>query len=617
MVTKEQLDEYTKAYMEGHSLISDEEYDALVEEYVNLHGEESRPFTRAKQSDAINDIVGTLSKCYNVMVPMRQGQPTYFDWVNKKKIPHDARVIVQPKLDGGSIAVDLNTWQFATRGDYDNGESEDVTELFNRNESYISDMLYEAAPALSMKFESIMSVGVFNELYKDDYKRPRDAMSGLIHSRNKDAIDAGVTLMPLRLMTNNGMKVHMGILTEQCLETTASDFNGIEQFITNLLNNGAAVDIALGRFECDGVVVSVVDDNGYILDEVAIKILNMVEETKLIDIKYQIGKTGRITPVAILEPVNFGKVTVDHATLSNLYRVNEMKLKYNDTVRIMYNIVPYFLDSKHDGDMLIPMMDKCPSCGTPFNMKMLRIVECTNPNCDARKNGNLIRYCNNMKMMGVGDSIISDLWEAGLVREIPDLYKLTSESIQTMKGYREKSADNILRAIHKSSNGVPLERWLGSLPITGISTKTWKTVIGCSYGTNAAATFIERLKECDDPESIIVELRLPCGYSTLTFNKIAEGLRLNWDTIKEIIKNEYVTFSESKIKKSNGIKVAMSGTRDAALTKYLEEKGYEVCDYNNSCSFLVIPSKDFTSSKVEKALAHNKTVITVEEAYNL
>lgn len=617
MVTKEQLDEYTKAYTEGHSLISDEEYDVLVEEYVNLHGEESRPFTRAKQSDAINDIVGTLSKCYNVMVPMRAGQPTYFDWFNKKNIPCDAKIIVQPKLDGGSIAVDLSTWQFATRGDYDNGESEDVTELFNRNESYISDMLYEAAPALSMKFESIMSVGVFNELYKDDYKRPRDAMSGLIHSRNKEAVDAGVTLMPLRLMTNNGMKVHMGILTEQCLETIANDFNGIEQFITDLLNNGAAVDTCLGRFECDGVVVSVVDDNGIILDEVAIKILNMVEETKLIDIDYQIGTTGRITPVAILEPVNFGKVTVDHATLSNLYRVNELKLKYNDTVRIMYNIVPYFLDSKHDGDMLIPMLDKCPSCGTPFNMKMLRIVECTNPNCDARKNGNLIRYCKNMKMMGLGESIIGDLWKSGLVREIPDLYKLTSESIQTMKGYREKSADNILRAIHKSSNGVPLERWLGSLPITGISTKTWKTVIGCSYGTNAAATFIERLKECDDPESIIVELRLPCGYSTLTFNKIAEGLRLNWDTIKEIIKNEYVTFSESKIKKSNGIKVAMSGTRDAALTKYLEEKGYEVCDYNNSCSFLVIPSKDFTSSKVEKALAHNKTVITVEEAYNL
>lgn len=617
MVTKEQLDEYTKAYTEGHSLISDEEYDALVEEYVNLHGEESRPFTRAKQSDAINDIVGTLSKCYNVMVPMRAGQPTYFDWFNKKNIPCDAKIIVQPKLDGGSIAVDLSTWQFATRGDYDNGESEDVTELFNRNNSYISDMLYEAAPALSMKFESIMSVGVFNELYKDDYKRPRDAMSGLIHSRNKESVDAGVTLMPLRLMTNNGMKVHMGILTKQCLETIANDFNGIEQFITDLLNNGAAVDTCLGRFECDGVVVSVVDDNGIILDEVAIKILNMVEETKLIDIDYQIGTTGRITPVAILEPVNFGKVTVDHATLSNLYRVNELKLKYNDTVRIMYNIVPYFLDSKHDGDMLIPMLDKCPSCGTPFNMKMLRIVECTNPNCDARKNGNLIRYCKNMKMMGLGESIIGDLWKSGLVREIPDLYKLTSESIQTMKGYREKSADNILRAIHKSSNGVPLERWLGSLPITGISTKTWKTVIGCSYGTNAAATFIERLKECDDPESIIVELRLPCGYSTLTFNKIAEGLRLNWDTIKEIIKNEYVTFSESKIKKSNGIKVAMSGTRDAALTKYLEEKGYEVCDYNNSCSFLVIPSKDFTSSKVEKALAHNKTVITVEEAYNL
>ena len=122
MITKKELNKYTEAYSKGDPLISDEEYDRLLEEYVAANGEESRPFTRAKQSDAINDIVGTLSKCYNVMIPMRQGQPTYFDWVNKKKIPHDAKVIVQPKLDGGSVAVDLNTWQFATRGDYDNGE---------------------------------------------------------------------------------------------------------------------------------------------------------------------------------------------------------------------------------------------------------------------------------------------------------------------------------------------------------------------------------------------------------------------------------------------------------------------------------------------------------------
>jgi hypothetical protein len=78
-----------------------------------------------------------------------------------------------------------------------------------------------------------------------------------------------------------------------------------------------------------------------------------------------------------------------------------------------------------------------------------------------------------------------------------------------------------------------------------------------------------------------------------------------------------LTFAENKIKKSNGIKIGMSGTRDAQLTNHLDSKGYEVCDYNNSCSILVIPYEGFTSSKVEKAKKHGKTIITVEEAYKL
>ena len=130
MVTKEELDKYLKAYQEGHPLISDEKYDELLEEYLSVNGESSRPFTRQKQSDSVNDIVGTLPKVYGVRNAMRDNQTTFDDWIKKKCLNTNDSVLVQPKFDGCSVAFDFETERFFTRGDYDNGESVDVTDLF-------------------------------------------------------------------------------------------------------------------------------------------------------------------------------------------------------------------------------------------------------------------------------------------------------------------------------------------------------------------------------------------------------------------------------------------------------------------------------------------------------
>lgn len=625
MITKEELDHYIKAYSEGNPIISDEEYDRLLEEYVSVNGEESRPFTRQKQSAAINDIVGTLSKTYGIETPMRPGQVTYVEWKRKKNIPDDALIIVQPKFDGGSIAFDFNTQQFATRGDYDNGESEDVTELFKSRTKQLMEIANEISNRglvpLAMKFEVIMGRETFEKTGCTDIegkKRPRDAMAAIIHSRKTELADEYLTLMPLRVSTNKGEIVYMGYIGDcECAELQADDYIGLQGFIDGLLENGAKVITnGHGSFECDGVVVSVVDRvTGIIREEVAIKILNMVEQTKLLNIEYQMGTSGRITPVAILEPVKFGEVTVDHATLSNLNRVHTMNLRYNDTVKIMYNIVPYFMDSYHDGDSEIPMIDKCPSCGTPFDMRFLKVIECTNSNCNARKLGNIIRYCKSMKMMGVAEATINDLWDAGLLKDIRDLYTIRSEDIMTVDGYKEKSANKIINAIDKSSHNVPLERWLGALPFTGIHSKTWKLLIGFTYGNDCVNTFVDRIKTLTNPENILMELSLPAGIGEITLSKIAEGLRLHWDIMHDLIVNNCVTFSNTTYKKTNGVKVGLSGTRDKDVIAYLEKLGYEVIDYNNTCSILVIPYEGYTSGKVDKAKEKGKTIVTVEDVY--
>ena len=612
-VTKEQLDEYIKAYSEGHPLISDEAYDVILEEYVKEHGESSRPFSRDTQSTAVNDIVGSLTKAMGVETPMRPGQETYVSWKNKKKIDDKALIFVQPKFDGGSVALDLETMELFTRGDYDNGESENVTEVFKYHKiKEIAEWIKsEYRDAVSMKFECIMKRDVYYaHEFDKQYKRPRDAMSAILHRRDPELAKC-LTLIPLRVLDKDGMYVELA--GYDFVELNADEYENIQIFIDNLLNDSAQVD----GYDCDGVVVSVINrDTGYIQNEVAIKILNMVEETKLLDVKYQIGTSGRVTPVCILEPVKFENVTVDHCTLSNVDRLASLGLKYNDTVRIMYNIVPYFIDSRHDGTSPIPMIEKCPICGHPYDMRFIKTLTCLNPDCISKKLGGIVRYCKFMKMMGVAENTINDLWDAGLVKDIRDLYTITVDKIKNIKGYKDKSAENIIKSIDKASTNVPVERWLGSLPITNISTMTWKKIISASY--EDVNKFVIMMKEYLTPEDMLADLRIPFGVGEKTMNKIAEGIRLHWEVIKDLVNNNCIRFKTDVVKKNtNGIKIGMSGTRDPELTKYLTDKGYEVIDYNNSCNILVIPYEGFTSSKVQKAMEKGKTIVTVEEAYKL
>ena len=133
-ITKEEIEKYQKAYNEGHPLIDDSEYDALLEEFLKEHGESERPYLRSSQTDSISDIVGTLPKAFGVTKPMRPGLLTYEEFIKKNPVPlDDYSIILQPKFDGISIAYDINSNRFYTRGDMTNNESVDVTDLFKHH----------------------------------------------------------------------------------------------------------------------------------------------------------------------------------------------------------------------------------------------------------------------------------------------------------------------------------------------------------------------------------------------------------------------------------------------------------------------------------------------------
>ncbi|MBR5297027.1 MAG: hypothetical protein IKU29_04055 [Parabacteroides sp.] len=616
MITEQQLKEYIDAYNRGNPLIPDSSYDELLEEYLKEHGEDKRPYLRQKQSGVINGLVGSLPKVYGVREPMREGQDTYEKWFYRKGINPNAKIIIQPKFDGASIAVD-KSGEFFTRGDYQNGESVNVTELFKNHN--IEKYMREAVDGV--KFEAIMSHETFYSAGIDEvsgYLKPLDMVNAIIHSRNSK-LSEYITLVPLRESVGGDEYICSELQTVSRVTSTADDFEGIQQFIVDKLNDGATVEYGGRHYSIDGVVVSVLGPDNQTQEEIAIKILNDINETKLVDVVFQFGKTGKITPVAIVEPVKFcdGKRTVDHITVSTLDRVNEMNLRKGDTVRVMYNIVPYLLDSAQDGYERIQLPTHCPKCGAPFEYTSLKTVRCTNPVCQGRKLGSIIRYCEKMKMLGVGESTITTLFDEGFIENIDDLYTLTVEDIASIPGFKETSAKNIIKSIHDNSQDVPVCRWLGALPFLDVDSKKWELLITSVLGNDELyrSNVIRHIFTEADDEFDKLLVQSVRGIGTATIKSMNEGFITNKDMFKRLIK--HITF-RSTTNVSNKGKVCLTGTRDKTVTEYLTKKGYQVSDSLTKDTVLVVrPDPMFESGKTKKAYDLGIKIITINEALGL
>ena len=622
MVTKEELDKYIKAYQEGNPIITDEEYDTLLEEYLNIHGESARPFTRNKQSDDVNELVGTLPKVYGVETPARPNMHSYKDWIQNAKLTAND-IIIQPKFDGCSVAFDFQTQRFFTRGDYDDGESVDVTDVFK---SHIDKIKWYAEPGTTaMKFEAILSHEIFNDKSiviqnkkGERFKRPRDVVAATITSRSQELAKL-ITLIPLRGYINNRQYIPKALASGlSVFISTPESYDEIQNFIDEKLKDNATVKFHDQTFSIDGVVASEVNVNQsidknkplhtYPNNEVAIKILTLVKETKLISVDFQFGKQGRITPVAILQPVMFDNVKVDHVTLSTLDRIVNMGLCHNDTVTIMYNIVPYLIDSFHDGDYPIQVPKKCPICGAELDYRSLKQVRCSNPDCKGLRLGSIIRYAEKMKMFGVSKGIITRLYDEGIIESIVDLYTLKDKRdiISNLEGFGLQSWGNLVTSIEKASLNVPPARFLGALPINDTSASTWENILSVMGSDTISSlrqgTFVEK----------IMSIGYIPNVGELKLRKIIDGVMRHQDEINKLIDIILPNLLWETRQPFTG-KIAMTGTRDAEVIRILEEEGYTIGSFTNDCVALIVPNHDFVSAKTQKAKQLNIPIYDLDQ----
>lgn len=202
--------------------------------------------------------------------------------------------------------------------------------------------------------------------------------------------------------------------------------------------------------------------------------------TKLLDVNWQVGRTGVLTPIAVLEPVKLQGVTISRTTLHNYDEIKRLNIKIGDQVVIERagDVIPKitgFIGGLRDGsEKTIHTPSHCPVCGSAVNNDNEEVaIRCLNKNCYAVKMRGLRHWSSKgaLDIEGLGPKILEQLWQAGLISDIPDLYKLKRDDLLALDGFREKSADNLLTSL-AAKKEVPLPRFIFALGIRHIGEET-------------------------------------------------------------------------------------------------------------------------------------------------
>jgi DNA ligase (NAD+) len=391
--------------------------------------------------------------------------------------------VIEPKIDGLAINLTYEQGVFvrgATRGDGIQGE--DVTPNLRTIATIPLRMLGEGLPALvEVRGEVYMPISGFRELNErlagtsqKVAPNPRNAAAGSLRQK-----DSQITATRPLAMWAYGIGASEGLALESHSETLewlrehgfrtnpyAERLESIEEVARRCAEwETRRVEL---DYEIDGIVIKVdsLDQQrrlGALHDRPrwarAYKWAPMTAQTKLVKIHIRVGRTGALNPWAQLEPVEVGGVTVTTATLHNEEDINRKDIREGDTVIVQRagDVIPQVVGPvlpHARGTKPFRMPELCPLCGTPVvKPEGEAMHRCPNRACPSRGLETLIHWVQAaMDIEGVGEQFVRRLWDEGLLRSMPDLYKLTAAQLTELDGYAEISANNAIAAIEQSKS---------------------------------------------------------------------------------------------------------------------------------------------------------------------
>lgn len=626
-----------KYYNQDSPEIEDFEYDNLMKELIKL--EEENP--ELKRNDSPSNRVGgkPLDKFEQVVhkIPMLSLSNAYswedlkdFDSRVREAVGSDVEYVVEFKIDGLSVGLNYNNGIFesgATRGNGIVGENitknlmtikniplniDEKGELTVRGEVYIS----------KKDFEEINKIQ--EEQDQPLYANPRNLAAGSLRQ-----LDSKLTA-----------KRPLDIFIFNLEDINSKQFKTHSESLEYLKQLGFHISPEFKVFKTMDEIIEYIkywtehrEDLGFGIDGMVIKVNNLAQreqmgytaksprwaiaykfpaerkETKLLDIVVEVGRTGTITPTAVLEPIRLAGTTVSRATLHNEDYINEKDIKINDTVLVQKagDIIPQVVEvikEKRTGEEIeFKMPEECPVCGEPtVRLEGEAAVKCINISCPAQIRRGIIHFASReaMDIDGLGESIITLLLKQDLIKDISDLYYLKKEQISVLERMGDKSATNLINAINKSKEN-DLWRFINGLGIKLIGTKAAKILASEfkdldklmnateqelinleEFGQTMADSVVEFFKE--EKNISVIEKLKEAGVNTKLIESDDEDIPKIFEKMKIVLTGTLPTLKRNDAKEmieKRGGKATSSVSKSTSFVLAGEEAGSKLTKAND------------------------------------
>jgi DNA ligase (NAD+) len=598
------------AYYNGTPTMSDAAFDALEDELRRL-----APNHPAIKSVGAALPASTAFEKATHAIPMgSQAKVNTEDELRAWAPDKEGRYLISEKLDGISVEAIYKGGYFKqaiTRGDGETGEdiTPNVVQMIG-----VVDFIpnFEG----SLQGEIVMTHDAWNAHFPD-YANPRNGASGV--ARRSSGYGAehltakwfSVVSDNLSFEDKSGeflfLERHTKSVPEWTIAVGLDEVMAIYQSYIDSKRQDLNYDI-------DGLIVQI-NDNAIYADmgesdnrpegSRAFKFPHEAKEATLEDIEWQVGRTGRVTPVAVFSPVHLVGATVTHASLHTANNIRELGLRDGSTVLVSRrnDVIPYVEEVIRAGDNdLVEIPTECPCCGSEISEEG-EFLYCRNYDCSANQVGRILKWINGLGVLDWGSSVVEALIDAGMVDTVADLYRLEEDALSAldMAGRRVgSSAGTMLTNLHEVSP-IPLHVVIGSLGIPYCARSVCAGITSAGYDT------VDKVAELDQK----TVAKLPKMGATKATNFV-EGVASNLELLRELDGLGVISPPiEGPLK---GKTACFTGFRDADLTRDFESAGGTMkSGVSKGLNYLVCKNPNSNSGKMQKARQYGTEVLSIED----
>ena len=636
-------------YVEDNPQISDTEYDTLYKQLEKLEENHPEYILENSPTQRVGDRVLDEFEKITHKVPMLSLSNTFstedlrdFDARISKLVPdHSVEYICELKIDGLAISIKYENGRLvsaATRGDGSVGEdvTENIKTIFSIPKVLKDNRTFEVRGEVYLPRKSFELLNSERESNNEVlFANPRNAAAGSLRQ-----LDSKITAKRRLSAFIYSIVGDDSIVSQENALNTAKEYNlpvnpnfklckSIDEVI-DYINYWTEHKKNL-PYDIDGIVIKV---NSYSTQEevgytqksprwaTAYKFPEEELATKLLDVELSVGRTGIITPVAILDPIVISGSTVSKASLHNKDIIEELDIHIGDIVvvkkagEIIPKVVRVVRELRTEGSTKYTMPNTCPSCGQQtYTKENDPFTRCKNPDCPDQNIRRIIHFASRdaLNIEGLGDKVVTTLYEKGIIAHTIDLFSLEREKLISLDRMGEKSVDNLLSAIENSKQS-SLDKVIFALGILNVGKKAGKILAEKYLNlSNLMNATLDELVNLDDIGQITAE-------SILDYLSDENNIKFINDLIKVGMNPQYEVQEVNTDNIFAGKTVVLTGklvelTRNEAK-EYLEKYGAKVTGSVTSKTDLVIAGEK-AGSKLAKAEQLGIRVINEEEFANM